>query len=281
MKKFIKPIALLLPVLALAASCSMFKLDNFDGPNAQVNGKIMDMVTGEKIGIEASTSSSWDWSTWSSVTVVSYGSLVVIEQGWDAEADQDWLVRFDGMYTNNLVFAGEYRFSSKKLPCYEPETSRNTFVLKEGKNRVDIGLLPFCRIRDPHFSYDAASKKLIATFYVELGDPSRAGQVTNVAFCANTQLFVGCSNMNLAKDDPGSKAKNVQPGELVTLEIDTTLPANANLFKYSNQDRYLRLGAMAEGNGYNANKYYNFSPVYKISADFSKVEEMVWDESEW
>lgn len=281
MKKFIKSIALLIPALAMSASCSMFKLDNFDGPNAQVNGKIMDIVTGEKIGIEAATASSWDWSTWSNVTTVSYGSLVVIEQGWDAEADQDWMVRFDGMYTNNLVFAGEYRFSSKKLPCYEPSAEKNTFILKQGKNRVDIGLLPFCRIHNPQFSYNATTKKLVATFYVELGDPSRANQVTNVAFCANTQLFVGCSNMNLAKDDPGAKAKNVQPGELITLEIDTTLGANANLFKYSSQDRYLRLAAMAEGNGYNSNKYYNFTPVYKISADFSKVEEVTWNENEW
>ena len=281
MKKFIKSIALLIPALTMSASCSMFKLDNFDGPNAQVNGKIMDIVTGEKIGIEAATANSWDWSTWSNVTTVSYGSLVVIEQGWDAEADQDWMVRFDGMYTNNLVFAGEYRFSSKKLPCYEPSAEKNTFILKQGKNRVDIGLLPFCRIHNPQFSYNATTKKLVATFYVELGDPSRANQVTNVAFCANTQLFVGCSNMNLAKDDPGAKAKNVQPGELITLEIDTTLGANANLFKYSSQDRYLRLAAMAEGNGYNSNKYYNFTPVYKISADFSKVEEVTWNENEW
>jgi hypothetical protein len=41
------------------------------------------------------------------------------------------------------------------------------------------------------------------------------------------------------------------------------------------------MAAMAEGNGYNSNKYYNFTPVYKISADFSKVEEVTWNENEW
>ena len=295
MKKFIIFIAL----LSAAVSCSMFELDNFDGPNAEVTGNLYDIVTGEKMSIEAVQSQSFSWTTWSYVTTTKYGSLVVNELGyvpptWVGDpadypqqvSDQDWLVRFDGNYTNTRVFAGTYKFSTKKLPCYEPDSDKNTFVLKEGKNVMDIGVLPFCRIKDPKITYDAAAKKVIATFYVELGDPNRANTVSNVAFCANTQLFVGCNNMNLAKDDAGSKAKNVTPGELITLEIDadyTRTPANANLFKYSTQDRYFRIAALAEGNGYNqaSDKYYNFSPIYKFKADFSAIEEVKWDEVKW
>ena len=295
MKKFIIFIAL----LSAAVSCSMFELDNFDGPNAEVTGNLYDIVTGEKMSIEAVQSQSFSWATWSYVTTTKYGSLVVNELGyvpptWEGNAadypqqvsDQDWMVRFDGNYTNTRVFAGTYKFSTKKLPCYEPDSDKNTFVLKEGKNVMDIGVLPFCRIKDPKITYDAAAKKVIATFYVELGDPNRANTVSNVAFCANTQLFVGCNNMNLAKDDAGSKAKNVKPGELITLEIDadyTRTPANANLFKYSTQDRYFRIAALAEGNGYNqaSDKFYNFSPIYKFKADFSSIEEVKWDEVKW
>ena len=54
MKKIIITAALLMPML-FAASCSMFELDNYDGPNAEVTGKFYDMVTGEKQGIEAAT----------------------------------------------------------------------------------------------------------------------------------------------------------------------------------------------------------------------------------
>ena len=49
MKKFIIFFAL----LSAAVSCSMFELDNFEGPNAEVTGNLYDMVTGEKLSIEA------------------------------------------------------------------------------------------------------------------------------------------------------------------------------------------------------------------------------------
>lgn len=297
MKKFIISIAILLAALATNVSCSMFQLDNYEGPNAEVTGNLIDMVTGEKMSLEAAMSQTFSWTTWSMVTSVDYGAIVVYEQGyvpptWEGAAEdypgkdsgQTWLVRFDGQFTNTRVFAGTYKFSTQKmLPCYDPESGKDTFVLEKGKNKMNIGVLPFCRVKDPKISYDATTKKMIATFYVELGDPARANKISNVAFCGNTQLFVGANNMNLTKDHKPAKAQNVNPGELITLEIDTTAPENANLFKYSTQDRYFRIAAMAEGNGYNSekNKYYNFSPIFKVSADFSKIEEVQWDTVEW
>ncbi|MBR5255970.1 MAG: DUF3823 domain-containing protein [Bacteroidales bacterium] len=297
MKKLIITVATALAALSATVSCSFFELDNFDGPNAEVTGNLIDMVTGEKMSLEASMSQSFSWTTWSMVTAVDYGAIVVYEQGyvpptWEGnpedypgkDSGQNWMVRFDGQFTNTMVFAGTYKYTLQtKLPCYNPESGKDIFVLKEGKNRMDIGVLPFCRVKDPKISYDASSKKMIATFYVELGDPSRANKISNVIFSGNTQLFVGGNNMNLAKDHKPAKAQNVNPGELITLEIDTTAPENANLFKYSTQDRYFRIGAMAEGNGYNSekNKYYNFSPIFKVSADFSKIEEVQWDTVEW
>ena len=270
MKKIIYAFAGIIALSLGISSCSMFKYDVLDGPNAQINGNLVDIVTGEKIGVESSSSDA--------------GALVVIEQGWDAEAEQTWLVRFDGMYTNNLIFAGDYVFSTKKLPCYQPEN--NAFTVKPGKNRMNLSLMPFCRIVNPVVEYKGG--KIVATFSVELSDPTKANTISNVALCGNTQLFVGCNYQNLTKNDPGAKLKDVNPGEVITLEIDPTLPANADLFGTNKntgkpyvQDRYFRIAAMATGNGFNANKYYNFSPTYKLSADFTTVTEVEWEGNDW
>ena len=222
----------------------------------------------------------FDWSTWSSYTSVEAGALVVMEQGWAAkDPGQDWLVRFDGQYRNDLVFAGDYKFTCRKLPCYEPADS--SFTVKEGANKMDLELLPYCRIVDPEFSVKkdllGNYSKLVVKFKVELTDPTKANTVANVAFCANTQMFVGANYQNLAKGDSGAKKKNVTAGSTVTLEIDMKNTSNADLFRY-NRERYLRVAAMANGNGYNSNNLSNFSPIYRISADFEDIEEVTWDE---
>lgn len=269
MKKFIYAFAGAVALLLGLSSCSMFKYDTLEGPNAQINGRLLDVVTGEKIGVETSSSDA--------------GALVVIEQGWDGEEEQSWLVRFDGMYTNNLVFASEYVFSTKKLPCYQPEN--NKFTVARGKNRMDISLLPFCRILNPVLSYEGG--KIVATFSVELSDPSRANKVSTVALCGNTQVFVGCKYQNLVstsgKKNPDAKKTDVNPGETITLVVDPTLDENKDLFRYK-QDRYFRIAAMAEGNSYNGNKYYNFSATFKVPADYEtnfSYTVVEWNENEW
>lgn len=58
--------------------------------------------------------------------------------------------------------------------------------------------------------------------------------------------------------------------------IDTTVESGAQ-FAYK-REHFLRIGAVATGSA-NSGKCYNYSPVFKMSADFSKVEEVtVWDE---
>ena len=120
MKKFLNIFAIVLAAASLA-SCSMFKLDNFDGPNAQIHGRLLDAKTGEPIGVEAAFSQEidWanvDWSTWTfPVITISKGSLVVNELGWknkegvEVYEDQRWFIRFDGQYRNNLIFAADYK----------------------------------------------------------------------------------------------------------------------------------------------------------------------------
>lgn len=290
MKKTLSIITIVLAA-GLLASCSMFKLDNFDGPNARVTGILKDAKTGERIGLESSVSSVWDWATWSMKTTT-IGTMIVVEQGWTdyqgnpVSQDQHWYVRFDGKYTNNLVFAAKYKVDTKNLPCYSPDNV--DFEIKQGENHIDFTVTPYCRIVDERISYNASTKKIVATFKVELGDATKANTITNLSLCSNTQVFVGRNYFNLAKDDPGAKKEGamdwttwstgpaVNPGEEVTLEIDTQRPENAILFQYE-QDRFFRIAAVASGNGYNGNNYYNFSKTYKMSADFKTVEVVDWD----
>lgn len=259
--------------LALS-SCEMFQMDNMEGPDAQISGRLVDAVTGDNIQIElVNQEGGMDWSSWppSFIEGKKHGTLVVTELGWEATEEQFWYVKFDGSYTNNLVFAGEYSVSSKFLPCYE---INETFTVKKGSNTKDFQMLPFGRVKDLSFSYDTASRKIRATFTPEVSDPTKAGTIARAILCCNTSNFVG-SYFNLCAQDPGASATMVTPGQPVTLEIDTTLPANNEEFKYE-RTHFLRVGIQVQGPGFNSNNLYNFSPVYTATKDFSKFEKYVW-----
>ncbi len=279
MKTFRNIVAGLLCLAALSSCDGFFKLDNMEGPNATISGAIIDEVTNQPIPIEANVINNqyFDWNTWSMVGSITYsGSLVVQEQDWKGVQDQLWNVRFDGTYTNNLVFDGRYHVSMKNLPCYDPANIE--FTLAEGDNTVNFTTKPYGRIVDPAFSYDATAKKLVAKFKVELGDATKANNIARIVFCANTQQFVGASAFNLAGSDPGaSMMAGLTAGTEYTLSIDTALAANAELFKYNTDSYkrpiYVRAAALVNGGGNNSTNLYNFTQIYKISGNnYEKVE---------
>ncbi len=279
MKRLFLQITCLAATASLLASCDMFKLDNYDGPNAQVYGKILDAETNEPIQIETYTQSTFDWSTWTNVTTCNSGSLVVIEDvsdRWEGfSEEQDWLVKFNGEYRNDMVFAGKYSVDFQKLPVYSPEGGQ-VIELKKGSNNFDFKLTPYCRIVDPEFNYDAASETIRATFSVKLTDMTKANNLQQVVLCSNTSNFVG-QNFRQNGADTGSTLSNVMvkadgTTDRITLTINAAKGGpNNEEFQYE-RAHYLRIGALAkDANPYwsvvNTRNIWNFSPVYVMGRD--------------
>lgn len=239
-------------ILAGLCSCDMFKLDNMEGPNAQVYGSFIDKATGETMPVEQI-------------------SVVAQEQGWDSVADQGWALKFDGTYRNNRVFAGDYKIDFKNLPCYQLPEEERAFKLKRGENRLDFEVTPFCRIRDLKLSY--TDGKIQAAFKVEAGDATQDIGLQKVIFCLNTTMFVTSQSMNMVTRDPGSSQSDVECGDFeYVLTIDPKDEKNAEAFKYE-RELFVRVGAMMNKT-VNSKNVYNFTPIYKVSKDFSTFTEV-------
>lgn len=267
MKRLFIKIACIVAASSLLTSCDLFKLDNFDGPNAQISGSLIDAKTGKTIQIEAYTVTGGSW--WAPTTSAESGALVVIEDvsdRWEGYyEEQDWMVKFNGTYANNRIFAGKYAVDFKKLPVYSP-ADPITLDLKEGSNSYDFQLTPFCRVTDPQMSF--TDGKITATFSIELGNPDDNVKIQEVVLCANTTNHVG-ANFNVCNKDAGARATNVNPGEKITLTIDPQNPNNAEEFRYE-RDHYLRIGVLVKSTnnpGFNANNLYNFSETYVMNRD--------------
>ncbi len=249
--------------MTFMTSCDWFELDNQAGYNAQVYGTLVDSETGDPVLSEIYGSDGGGWGV-----SVSVGYLTVVEQGWDAEANQNWNVKNNGTYRNNLVFAGTYRMNTSNANYYP---TNQKFVLKEGENEVNFTVTPYARVIEQNISYDSTAKKIKATCKVEVVDPTQTPKLKEVRLCCFTDSFVG-SGFNNCKNDTEAVAKDVTFDENgiaeVTLAIDTQNAANKTEFQYE-RTHYVRIAALAAGDGVNSSSRYNFSPTYALKLDGS------------
>ena len=260
-----KKIFVLLSLIVLATSCDWFVFDNQEYYNAQVEGRILDSKTGQQMQFAFPNTCK----------------ISIIEEGWKdlagepAEETQDWYVKCNGKYVNKLVWAAKYRMETKKQNFYPVSIP---FELQKGANTVDFTVTPYCRILDPVITYEGG--KIVARFKVEIEDKSKTPNV-DVALFGFTDRWVSDGNNNfdfdkVQKEGKLKKIKNADGQSIIELKIDPTKESGMQ-FVY-NRNHYLRIGAVATGSE-NSGKCYNFSPVFKMSGDFSKVEEVTnWEE---
>ena len=300
-----KKILLFIPVLLMATACDWFVFDNMDGYDATITGKFLDASTGEQIQFGVPDN---------------YGFVVYEEnfepsKGVFAPSPLTWYARTNGSYTNKLVFSGDYRIQTNQNNSFYPLTEQ--FSIKKGDNTKDFKVTPYARISNVSFSYDSATKEIVARCNVSHGDASKTNGI-KVFLLIAPDRFVG-KNHNNAEDKTATSA--FIEGGAVELRIKTT-GGNKSEFQYK-QPHYLRIGAQAAhcavvpawdeetidwaawgAIGYagypdppasvivkihhdaeytndgtvNANQTYNYSSVYKVSEDFSTFTEVTdWD----
>lgn len=251
-----KAILFISAILALT-SCSWFELDNYDQPNAEVNGAFIDTKTGKPVPQECFFTTGFG----SRVSKLTTGYISVYELGWDYESAENWLIKYDGTYRNTKTFAGDFRMAALENNFY-PVTKDNV-TFQKGVNTIDWDVTPYCRIIDPTFTIEGTMIK--ATFKVEYGDPSKANKVTKAMLCAYPDCYVGVYLNYCANDKLASSTEIVADGTTVnTLYINTADVNNYDEFKYKNRTHYLRIAVCATGNGANTKMYYNYSETASI-----------------
>ena len=241
MKKIISILSCALALTAVT-SCDWFKLDNLDAWDAKVEGRIIDKTTNQPVQLEQG----------SSITVYeSYGAQY--DREWDGHTAISWLVKNNGTFVNNLVFAGKYEMDTKNNNFTADAVN---FELKSGSNTVDFYVTPYLRINSPKVTF--SGNKINATFDVEVAVPGT--KVNRVEVCVFPDRWVRHSNNNCSTD-PGSYVVN-PTGTSFSLSVDTALAANAAEFQYQ-RAHYIRIAALGQ-NPLNSSNMYNYSPVYKL-----------------
>jgi hypothetical protein len=175
------------------------------------------------------------------------------------------------------VWAAKYRMETKDQNFYPVSIP---FELKKGDNTVNFEVTPYCRVLDPQITFE--DNKIVARFKVEVEDIAKTKTV-DVALFGFTDRWVSDGNNNfdfdkVQKEGQLKKIKNADGTSVIELKIDPFNEKESGMQFAYKRTHYLRIGARAYGDE-NTSKRYNFSPVFKVSSDFSKVEEVTnWDE---
>jgi len=215
MKKKYYLILLFTGLLFGITSCDLFKVDNFDGPDAQVYGEIRDSQGGGLVETDLQT-----------------GSLIGAYELGDYEEPErrDWYIMESGEYRNNLVFSNTYKFEFSG--CNFFPFNIEEMVIKPGENEINFDVVPYIRIKNLSITHDTGNNKIVATFNIEGGQSSV--KVASLALYVFTDMHVGEYITKTISNGTGqpkmsfSPAETIDPATTYTLSID--LAANASVF---------------------------------------------------
>jgi len=221
----------------------MFEIDNYEKPNASFNGGIKDAQTGALVE-----------------TDIQNGSAIrVYELGWDTRAAQTWVIKQNGEFRNDQVFAAKYDIEFINGNFY-PFTIQD-FEIKKGNNTHDFQVTPYIRIKDANIRKEGS--KIVATFRLEGGKPEV--NLSAIRLYAFTDIYVG----EQVKFDTkgGGFSESFSPAKAIddtvyTLSIDLDNADNKNLFRYS-RNYYFRIGALASVSGVGTVRQ-NYAPLVVI-----------------
>jgi len=255
-----KKLIFLIPcMMLLMTSCEWLKQDNYEPYNASITGTFKDASIGNNVEQECKYANIYGGN----IGTPTCGYISAFELGWDYEAAQVWLVKYDGSYTNSQIFAGSYRLEAKENNFYP--VIQDNITISKGSNTVDWTVIPYIRIIDPSITFDASVNKFKATFKCQYGDASKANTIYKAMLCCYPDVFVGAYLNNCSSDPEASGiASIVANGTTVnTLYINPANAVNVNEFKYS-RTHYFRIAVCATGTGVNSSYKYNFSPTIGI-----------------
>lgn len=227
--QIIIPAVLLAPLMII--SC---ELDNFDGPDAQISGKIIDIETGELV----------------QTNIIKGTTIKLLEHGYDPVTPQYLKVKTDGTYTNNFLFANTYTVQ----PDLRNFVQIDTQVVKIGKNtKLDFEVLPYIRIKNTKIVKEG--NNVIATFNLQqtTDDP-----VSKIALFAYADPNVGDGAYNVVAEE----TLNKKVGEDETFKLVINIARNTSLIKLG-KPYFFRVGACSGFGG----AQFNYSSVERIEID--------------
>lgn len=256
MKSIIYSVALGLAIIS-ASSCKKF--DNYDGPDQTLQGRIIDVNTGQPMQSDLSGDAGGSAGT----------RIKLLETSWSSNPTPLYLAtKIDGTYINTKVFAATYNISAEgafvplvQTAATPPVNNSKNVEVKGGITTVDFTVEPLLEVEWVGEPVLNANGTITAQAKITRGTAKTAfqGNVTDLWLYTSPTPYVGSVAASYDNRFAGhitytGTNGNALLGTTITI---TTLLTNGALPK---KDWYIRLAARTDYGG----KLYNFSNVKMV-----------------
>lgn len=197
-----------------AGSCSV---DNYPAPDSQLYGTFLDAETNEPVEQD----------------IVRGSTIEYIEHGYASQTKQTMIIKNDGSYRNNLIFANTYTITPVRgnfVPMAAQEVTVN------GDTKLDFKVQPYIRVKE--VSIEKVGTKIVAKFKLQ---QTVMNNVRKVGLYAHPEPSVG-EPMRVALAEQEINGA-IDPNKVYQLEID--IPSNSNVLKAGNQ-YFFRAGGIID-----------------------------------
>ena len=223
-------------LLFLAASCEK---DNYNGPNAGVQGRILD-PSGNPLQTEQGGSNmriKMEELSWKSAIVPTYLNL-----------------KEDGTYVNSKLFSGTYKMTPVEGAFYPYDVAGDTLEIK-GTVTKDFTVVPYLKVEwvtRPYVNdtnYIAASIKFTRNPKAGMTMPS----LNNARFFIATTQYVGNNNYDSQLIAGTVAVTNAQEGQTINF-------ITSRAVKYTHATYYVRVGVCCN----DSYKKYNYTDIKTV-----------------
>ncbi|MDR0506318.1 MAG: DUF3823 domain-containing protein [Dysgonamonadaceae bacterium] len=247
-----KNIVYIIPVIVLLGSCSYFEYDNYDVPDATLQGTVYDAKTGEPLSTETGASFKVEY----------------YELSWEEAGHTNTEARFfwgkgDGSFQNTKIFAGKYRISLKEGAFHNPESS--IIDLHSGKiTRQDYNVIPYARVKIDEITLAGDNRNnLVIKYTVEDTETEidAEGMNEDLFILSEARVFISRKSPNVGINNTetvftlnaSKNISNYTPGNPKTY-------TETNVKGLPSGTWWVRVGVRTG----NPQKRYNFTPVQEI-----------------